>query len=70
MHWFCWHDWSKWKTYQWRGTVSIFGRAPQETLYTNQVRVCSKCAKEVHRRVDYADGMTYETAVPIQKFST
>lgn len=64
MHWFCWHDWTPWQTYVWRGT--IYGTAgylitgdltPRAITRTMQGRYCRKCGKEVHREVDNADGV-------------
>lgn len=67
MKWICWHDWSKWKTYRWEGSQSLFGGKPTAISKTNQARVCSKCGMEVHRRVYEADGLSYESAKPIEK---
>ncbi len=64
MKWFCWHDWSKWKTYIWQGSIARMGVTTKTTL-TKQARVCVNCGKEVHRRVYEADGLTYDTAKPV-----
>ena len=65
----CWHNWSKWRTYQWTGTVYgsagylITGDvAPRAVSRTNQSRICYKCGKESHRRVAEADGSLHVEA--------
>jgi hypothetical protein len=59
----CWHDWSKWETYVWRGiTYGTAGylltgdTAPRQVTQTKQVRHCLKCGKEIHRTVAEAHG--------------
>lgn len=63
----CWHKWSKWKTYQFRG-ISYGGpgflitgdTTPREVTETRQARICMKCGAEVHRRVANATGAMYD----------
>lgn len=62
----CWHDWSMWETYVWRGTqygsrgFLITGDvSPREVSQTMQVRRCHKCGKELHRIVPAASGAAY-----------
>ena len=62
MKWFCWHDWSKWKTYRWQGTLWYCDHSIPVSR-TKQARVCLKCGKEVHRRVYVAEGSEYEKVV-------
>jgi len=67
---FCWHDWSKWKTYVWVGQVH--DRVSGKTLdvsKTKQARMCAKCGKEVHRTVDGAGGSQYDTVTAIPQLS-
>lgn len=65
----CWHDWSKWQTYKWRGIqygamgYLITGdMAPREVTLTNQARCCLKCGKEMHRRIPEAAGAALDDA--------
>lgn len=62
---YCWHDWSKWTTYVWEGT-SIRALNIGRTM---QVRVCSKCGKEIHRVVDHAAGATHAEATRTGKMT-
>jgi hypothetical protein len=67
MRWYCWHNWSKWKTYRWQGTIRPYGcDEVHAASRMQQARVCLKCAKEVHRIVENASGCEYEkvTALP------
>jgi hypothetical protein len=61
----CWHDWSKWTTYVWEGN-NFRGSG---ITRTQQVRICAKCGKEVHRLVDHAAGGTYAEAARIGKLT-
>lgn len=69
---FCWHNWSPWKTYIWRGIqygslgFLITGdTAPREVSKTMQARYCRKCGKEIHRSIPEAHGASFQSERPV-----
>jgi hypothetical protein len=58
----CWHDWTKWKSYAVEGTHQPAHPAMLAVKFSrlHQARVCTKCAKEVHRRVEDSLGAKFE----------
>lgn len=64
---FCWHDWSIWHTYVWRGQISsAFDKTPTEVTETRQARICKKCKREQHRGVSGGGGSTFEQAFRLE----
>lgn len=58
---FCWHDWTPWHTYAWRGAqygnlLTGDTTSSIKISKTMQARRCRKCGKEIHRTISGADG--------------
>ena len=63
MAWWCWHDYSPWKTYAVhliKHSASLHGSFSIPASETRQVRRCEKCRKEWHRMVPNANGCSYD----------
>ena len=67
----CFHNWSEWRTYMFKG-ISYGGpgylitgdTTPRQITETRQSRRCTKCGKELHRRVANATGVMHQESAP------
>jgi hypothetical protein len=48
---FCWHKWTKWRTYRQLYIIKLLGMQERITYETHQERTCTKCGKLQDREV-------------------